>query len=487
MIGTMATIDITPMGAPTHSGLRHGLWWLPGSSARAPGTVELGPDNRAVLTVQDQLVARDDGRNGQVVHGALVDGTAVTLGAARLTRTTGRSGLTVGGNTYSVVQVWEAAGYFTDAHLDRPDSELFDTVSFATPLLQQWVDPPTVRDQADFDDHDVASRRVVRVGIPASVTTDLPDIGRVTLWHPEGFESTNGGRRHVYTYQPTWTVHLETPRTAGDIYTNVALPLLVWTTFATGAGDRFTRLTLGRNTNPDRSLTWYPYGWSIDTGTTRANLTVGHLLPYQTVGAKLPELLSRWFTLYANAPGPLVQSCLELLRGPSRHGGDDFLTTMRAAEGYHFKLHAMTRMPPADWDVLLGRVLGATRTEQERDIVNGLLSSGNRPTLRRRLKDLQARASPEVQSIARAKRSAVEDAVALRNDFTHGSDPVMPDRFMNMGTGKLVVEFILRSVILQDLGFSATETDTLLQGSDAWAWLQSVDPEAGATPQRQQR
>jgi hypothetical protein len=150
----------------------------------------------------------------------------------------------------------------------------------------------------------------------------------------------------------TIVARAERPTTASDIYTNVVLPLLLWTAFCVRAGDRLTSISLGRQGNdPEddgwQTVTWFPYGWTHDVSGDRREPLWGHHLPHDQFAERLPALLEAWFALYRQVPGPLVDSLLPLLEDRARLMGPDFLRDMRAAEGYHRKTYGGQRFPEA--------------------------------------------------------------------------------------------------------------------------------------------
>ena len=179
--------------------------------------------------------------------------------------------------------------------------------------------------------------------------------------------------------------------------------------------------------------------------------------------------------LYTRAGGPMVDAGLILLRGLSPHAGDDFLKVMRAAECFHNKTIGGQRLARAKWQALRRRMRTVAEDDAELGLIEAVIGFANNLSLGDRFSALVERCSPNVRRIAEANQQTIKDAVKLRNDFSHGGE-VVPGRFMQMGAATALINAVLQSVLLCEVGLSGDEVDTLMRGSYDWGYMDHLDP-----------
>lgn len=460
--------------AGSHPEPRWGHWWLPETDARTPGEIVVASTNRVTLNVVGGMRA-PEGRPS-VIHGLLSDGTEVTLPSAHLVRQSGSTYSRRHGLVRQPRETWESDGFFTGALLPDPEQTLFSSMRFGTPLLGYWSDEWEVTDEFSFDEDDRPATVVVQLNVPPPRDAVVPGIGKLRL---EPFPTLGASEGHGYyrlASEPVWIVRLDRPRTSHDIYTNVALPLLLWTTFCVGAGDNLESIALERS-QPDGAarerVRWFPYGWAGTQGVTRPHMWSQQLLPFGQVQERFASILSAWFDLYGRAGNPIFESCLELLRGPSPFLDGDFLVSMRSAESFHERVFGGQRLEPKRWRDLRKRLLDATEgSTEERAIVESLVVRGNKPSLRTRITALVDMTTPIVRQAAE-RPGVIRNAVNIRNKLAHGQE-LGVEEYPDLWAGKVVVEFVMRAIILRQLGFTETEVEETLSTSRDWPWLEQL-------------
>lgn len=468
----------SPKSRPEQQQNQHGLWWATGSEQKVAGVSEFHPDNHVTLTLSDSLDVDD--RRDRVLHGVL--GTReVTLTQARRGWRAGRSWSNKRGWTTTTPEEWRASGYFLGVHYDTPSAELFTSLTFTTPQLIEWITPPEVQSRTQYSADDKPESVSITFDVPAETSVDIAGVGRVLVGLPPAFGASSGRGHFRMEITPSWHVTLDRPRTTSDIYTNVVLPLMLWTTFCVGAGDRLTSISLGQPSDePDddgwRSVTWFPYGWTQDVHEDQRKPLWGHHVPHRDVVNRLSGLLSAWFELYQDAAGPVIESLLPFLEERARLIGPDFLRDMRAAEGHHRLAYGGQRFPENEWADFAERLAGVAEGREQRSLVKSWVKHGNDPGLDGRLRKLARESSPEVRRIAIANGETLDACAGLRNDYAHGKE-IWPDKAMTMGAGSTLVAFMLRSLFLQRIGIAPEHTDRLLMSTGEWQSMQHLDPE----------
>ena len=455
-----------------------GVWRIAGSDRWVPGVFEKQSDNHVAVTLTSAIGAFDP--DDYVMHGLLGSGEArYTLTQARRQWRSGARWPRRPGAERGRIEQWKASGYIVGAHLERPDEERFSSISFTTPQLAEWFTPPKLDHHTDFADS--GAHVHVDFELPTPRKFEIRGVGTVSVG-PHPYPGFSSGRGYLHmTIEPWWLVEFSEPRTMDDIYTHVALPLMLWTTFCVGAADRFSRIQLGRPSDDKdddgwQSLTWFPFGWTDAIPEDLGEPLWGHHVPHHRIRDRLPDLLPKWFELYETAPGPVVDSLMSILREPSRFPGPDFLRVMAAAEKYHDTFHKSSRFPEDEWVRLRTRLLDAADGKDQRDLVKNWAKRGNSLPLYGRMKDLLEEASPEVKRIGIANRRVLKSCEGIRNAYAHGEE-MPPATFRDMWIGSTLMTFTLRSLFLQRVGLNAEEADSLLAATGEWQDMQHLDPD----------
>jgi hypothetical protein len=443
-----------------------GMWWTPSApERRVPGTLRIDLAGQAKLEVTGELMNVEALSSDGVVLGDVFDPQGgVTICGAAVTNQRRRGETTV----QEVVGTDILVGrQFPEGGLTR-----FTAVTFESSRLASWTNEP----QPDLNNPTGDPLLYqVSIRVPEPLRCEIRDLGALTMnW----LESSSFGIRGAsVSVRPVFTVKLDGPLTLEEIWERVVTPLLFFTTFATGQGDSILSLKLqsSANARPDDwydgdKAEWLGGTWGARSGDDELDVPRWEqLVQFDDVRDRFEQVFPRWFDLFPQAQSSL----LDLFAVPITRGlfvEEQFTRIVRAMEAWHRETVGGTFMEDAHFADLLGRLVAAAESSEERSFVKMRLNYANERTLKQRLDALiEAAGSPLndlVSSYSRFSRRVTDTRNSLAH---HGS---LGTAFDDAGLlcAQKTLELIMRAVLMRRLDFDDEAVAAAVQRTRDWTW-----------------
>lgn len=367
-------------------------------------------------------------------------------------------------------QEWAVSSVLEGIHCDA-ESEAFSEVRIATALLPKWLDGPSPK--LDLPENSVR-RAILSIDIPEPLECTVDGLGQFEVGWGDSY--TTGYATGEVRLTPSVVVRFDAPRTLDEVWQAVCVPVALLTTFATGATDSLAKVSLTPITQDvhdpfARAVIWHNSTWAtrptFDEGQTRRT---GYLLPFGTVAAQFGSIISRWFELYGEYRGTLLDFFAGRFGVGRPHAEDSFARAVRCLEAFHRTRFGGTHLSDGEYEAILKAALASAGGPAEREFLHMRLN--NEPTLRERLDTLIEHAGTPISTRRRDNAAFVSRVVNTRNAFAHNlprGSKCFDDEGMVEAT--MFLEFMMYALILRELGLSATEVMTRIIAVPGWRWI----------------
>ena len=426
-----------------------GRWWLPGEEhATVPGTLAYSRTEGARLKVDQALLdsyeAIHEGLEIPVIHGEIEGHRPVSLQQSFCTR----------GGSESDPQEYFTHRILVGAHLGDHDSQLFTRVSFSLDLLRFWIPRQPI-------EYDKESRSFSVTLAGAEKCCYNTSLGRTIIYAKKqisqtAFQSFSVERNASISVEPSEQLVL------GDIVSCCIRPMQ---NLITLAADTFCGID---------SVNVQPVGLPDTPGSEvevffqpvegdRSDPVYPHdmMFTHDESGSEWSERLDRWYRLSRE-----LESVLNLYftaRFYRKQFVDTrFLALTQVLEAIHRVRYGDTVLPEEDHRRRVDAVLSAAPTEYQSWLKEQLRYS-NSPTLRNRLKDLNARFGEVVTDLVgegKKKESEFRNKVVdTRNFFVHRDPDLKKKAATKSDLSWLtdVLGYLIHAFLLSELGYETAE------------------------------
>jgi hypothetical protein len=352
-----------------------------------------------------------------VVHGRLVDGTALTLFDSFVTGGSIYPGSRNGSPTTLHVNRALVGAHVADLGALRVNACEMELSSLAA-----WagLQPPSLSRQTDPD----GTERVACAGtLPDAICASLPTEGR-TLTVRAGFSTQNTPTSLAVSCRAAVTLDALAGMTFDEC---LRLAFRAQTLFMLLIGGRLCvrAVTISTDTPPDpgAGAITLQYLYTQRSPSDSPDIPVPLMpLPYGAIRAEFPTMVRTWF-----AQSEQAFLAVDLFFGGTYLdrpiGPAHFLTVMQAAEAYHRSLGTGFYMDPAAYEAAIAPFIAGIPPVLDADHRKSLkarLTWGNEYSLRKRMTALVGRLPTAVHAwITGNDTQFVERVIATRNYYTH--------------------------------------------------------------------
>lgn len=443
----------------------HGEWWIPGQTKRLSGTVRFSEADGIHISFAGELAEQT------VAQIPVLLGHTIGLGLVTLFDLYAASGsVTVAPNGERISRdEWWAQVMLVGAHV--PSGERFEwkRAEFDMTHLPNWA---AVRGEVAYGDDD---RPSLSIDVPETLSAEI-SIGRLSLeWRERSRYSTSLTSVEV---RPTFGLELDEPMTQTAIWHAGILPVMFLMDFLTDEANYLSSLRLiGSVEGAEVVCAVYGLSWS-----SRAPGERNHRYLYpirrEEVGGEFPQLVTRWFQLYEDAPSAFLQHFAHHYSSGS-YLEELFSSSVRALESWHRETQRITKYPPAEFELMLNKIKSAL-DPREWQAVSGLMRFGNTPSLAQRLKGAIDASEPDISDLIDryegGRKAFVRLVVNSRNEHAHALDrPKTDDDYMSMSWAMETLRLVFIGIVIRGLALGdPVHARAALQRRSRWASLDST-------------
>ena len=438
-----------------------GRWWL----ATAPhhhvgGTLRLGV-SEGTLELAGELADANLG-GSLTVLGISNVGEAISIPAASLSSTHTSSSRDLG--EPSIAQTLVFVRLLRGAHFGDGDAQRFEVISFTTPAIAAWMQ------QRPFKiEHEPDGARTIRLATPEPVPIRLPN-GTLTL---QWSESGSFGLNVLLRLVPTFVWCPIEPTTLDAALSSIAQPIEFLMTLAIGQIVKLDDVKV--STVHVRDEVWRTAKLALARGIESAGAIEDrsweHLIPYRTVEADLPTVLSTWIDLATRHRSAMVQFFAGAL-STNAYLEEAFLSAVRALEIWHRGAFGGEVMSEDDFSALLNSVRQAVSVD-DWNFLRARLQHANEPSLKQRLDAMISVAAEPLANLIGQFHKFTRRVVDTRNVFTHvGTEEECPFDDLELFYAHKACAALFAETVLQAAGLRHVVVERLPHTGD-WRWLSS--------------
>lgn len=382
---------------------------------------------------------------------------------------------------------WEGWAVAVDSWLPDGKETSVERVVFRSAMLREWAMSVAPRFEWSRDPRTIGGT----ITEPEPLAAAMP-FGELRLeWTVFGHMSTTGVDE---TLLPQIVVDLSEPQTIADTWPAIVVPLLHMLTVFVGAGDNLENLLYrtpagermedefaegaGRTAYveslPVRQFEWVTSSCMAKPRNSEAPHEFEHLIATEEAAVRFSELMTAWFALHAKYEGALFDY-LSMRIWHAMTIEESFYRIARSLEVLHGIRDSSPRIPRAEFRDVKRKPKEALEGDPHREFKLARLSHADKPSLKERLHALLDLCGPRLLNwIPHGRTTWVFNVVKTRDQMTHvGADGPLGGE--SLYEAYHLLDLIMRSVLLRELGYSAPETDERgLHTRDARAILYRV-------------
>lgn len=323
---------------------------------------------------------------------------------------------------YGTITSYNVSIIFKGIQVDSKDELIFNEVTFSTLNLDSWFNPPNLTIHHNFDDWSftIDGRSTELGAIP------LNDNILLKVYHDVSIKPQNNSNNHIIEKFTDFNFTYITPQNWHAIWENIQCSIS-FISFCTNEQSYPNKIVLKDSSftkNIGTTTIKVPVELYLQTtlfhSSSSPNNSRDHLIPYAILKDNFHLVFKKWFELHATfyIPINLVNSRLKSKR---KFNENRFLDAAHALEVFHRLDSNMSKFTPEHFEKLRFTAINAfSKSKNDREWMEQLLSYANEPSLRNRLKDLIDRYNLDfLFEDNREKKEFINSAINTRNYFTH--------------------------------------------------------------------